>query len=81
MSSAHGAATKLGVQDVAVTMGLPGELGGHGSEVAAMIERGNPTAHAPRIHWALDKADAEDLLTLVSLIHRRLDAARVPPRV
>lgn len=41
----------------------------------------NPTAHAPRIHWAMDKADAEDLLTLVSLIHRRLDAARIPPRV
>ncbi|GJD94497.1 TIGR02391 family protein [Methylobacterium iners] len=40
----------------------------------------NPTAHAPKIHWAMAKADAEDLLTLVSLIHRRLDAARMPPR-
>ncbi|MFK5596145.1 TIGR02391 family protein [Methylobacterium sp. HMF5984] len=40
----------------------------------------NPTAHAPRIHWAMAKADAEDLLTLVSLIHRRLDGARMPPR-
>ncbi len=40
----------------------------------------NPTAHAPRIHWAMNKADAEDLLSLASLIHRRLDAARMPPR-
>lgn len=40
----------------------------------------NPTAHAPKVHWAMAKADAEDLLTLVSLIHRRLDAARIPPR-
>lgn len=40
----------------------------------------NPTAHEPRIHWAMTKADAEDLLTIVSLIHRRLDAAHMPPR-
>lgn len=36
----------------------------------------NPTAHEPRIRWAMTKEDAEDLLSLVSLIHRRLDAAR-----
>lgn len=41
----------------------------------------NPTAHTPRIHWAMNKADAEDLLSLASLIHRRLDASRMPPRV
>jgi uncharacterized protein (TIGR02391 family) len=41
----------------------------------------NPTAHAPRIHWAMDKDDAEDILSLASLIHRRLDAARIPARV
>jgi len=41
----------------------------------------NPTAHAPRIHWAMNKADAEDLLSLASLIHRRLDSSRMPPRV
>ena len=39
----------------------------------------NPTAHAPRIHWAMNKVDAEDLLSLVSLIHRRLDSARNLP--
>lgn len=41
----------------------------------------NPTAHAPRIHWAMNESDAEDLLSLASLIHRRLDLAHMPPRV
>jgi uncharacterized protein (TIGR02391 family) len=36
----------------------------------------NPTAHEARILWAMSKEDAEDLLSLASLIHRRLDAAR-----
>ena len=40
----------------------------------------NPTAHEARIHWPMDKMDAEDLLTLVSLVHRRLDASHMPPR-
>lgn len=40
----------------------------------------NPTAHAPRIHWVMNKTDAEDLLSLASLIHRRLDKANMPPR-
>jgi len=41
----------------------------------------NTTAHAPRIHWPMAKADAEDLLSLVSLIHRRIDASHMPVRV
>ena len=41
----------------------------------------NPTAHEARILWQMDKADAEDLLSLASLIHRRLDKAVMPPRV
>ena len=40
----------------------------------------NPTAHEARIHWPIGKDDAEDLLSLVSLIHRRLDASHMPPR-
>ena len=40
----------------------------------------NTTAHEARIHWPIGKEDAEDLLSLVSLIHRRLDAAHMPPR-
>jgi uncharacterized protein (TIGR02391 family) len=34
----------------------------------------NPTAHEARVLWAMSKEDAEDLLSLASLIHRRLDA-------
>lgn len=41
----------------------------------------NPTAHEARIHWSMSKEDAEDLLTIVSLIHRRLDQAYMPPRI
>jgi len=36
----------------------------------------NPTAHEARILWAMNKDDAEDLLSMASLIHRRLDGAR-----
>ena len=35
----------------------------------------NATAHAAKIHWNISEQDALDLLTLVSLLHRRLDAA------
>jgi uncharacterized protein (TIGR02391 family) len=35
----------------------------------------NPTAHEARVLWVMRKEDAEDLLSLASLIHRRLDAA------
>lgn len=37
----------------------------------------NPTAHEARILWEMSKDDAEDLLSLASLIHRRLDVAVV----
>lgn len=40
----------------------------------------NPTAHEARIHWSMSKDDAEDLLSMASLMHRRLDVATVPPR-
>lgn len=41
----------------------------------------NPTAHAPRKDWEMKKDDAEDLLSLLSFIHRRIDNATMPPRV
>jgi uncharacterized protein (TIGR02391 family) len=40
----------------------------------------NTTAHAPKINWAVDKSAAEEALSLVSLVHRRLDVASMPPR-
>lgn len=41
----------------------------------------NPTAHEARINWNMELKDAEDLLSLVSLVHRRLDSSHMPPRV
>jgi uncharacterized protein (TIGR02391 family) len=36
----------------------------------------NPSAHNPKIEWPMPEQDALDILTTVSLIHRKLDAAR-----
>jgi len=41
----------------------------------------NPTAHELRAKWPIGREDAEDLLSLASLIHRRLDAAHMPARI
>ncbi|BAS26827.1 TIGR02391 family protein [Limnochorda pilosa] len=35
----------------------------------------NPTAHAPRITWKMTEQDALDMMTVASLLHRRLDDA------
>ncbi|EPU8175257.1 MULTISPECIES: TIGR02391 family protein [Enterobacterales] len=35
----------------------------------------NPLAHAPKTNWPMSELDALDILTLVSLIHRKLDGA------
>ncbi|MFT8783745.1 TIGR02391 family protein [Acetobacter syzygii] len=40
----------------------------------------NPAAHAPRVYWAMEREDAEDLLSMVSLVHRHLDKATMPRR-
>ena len=37
----------------------------------------NPAAHAPRVAWATSRSDALDMLTLASMLHRRLDKAVV----
>lgn len=36
----------------------------------------NPTAHTPRISWNLSEADALDLFSLCSYVHRRIDGWR-----
>lgn len=36
----------------------------------------NPLAHAPKANWPMSEQDALDILTLVSLIHRKLDRAQ-----
>ena len=36
----------------------------------------NPTAHIPKISWAVNKEDAEEVFTLLSLVHiRAIDVA------
>jgi uncharacterized protein (TIGR02391 family) len=35
----------------------------------------NPTAHAPKIFWNISEPDAMDMMTLASLLHKRLDVA------
>lgn len=37
----------------------------------------NPTAHAPKVLWATSRSEALDMLTLASMLHRRLDDATV----
>ncbi|HEK3745030.1 TPA: TIGR02391 family protein [Pseudomonas aeruginosa] len=39
----------------------------------------NPLAHAPKTNWPISEQDALDILTLVSLIHRKLDGAQKAP--
>jgi uncharacterized protein (TIGR02391 family) len=38
----------------------------------------NPLAHSPKVEWPMEEGDALDILTLVSLIHRKLDRAHKP---
>ena len=40
----------------------------------------NVTAHAPKVTWVISEQDALDLLTIASLLHRRLDGAIRTPR-
>lgn len=35
----------------------------------------NTTAHAPKIAWEIGEQDALDIMSMVSLVHRRLDQA------
>ena len=40
----------------------------------------NSTAHAPKISWAVNRIDAEEVFSILSLIHKRVDDARLTPR-
>jgi uncharacterized protein (TIGR02391 family) len=35
----------------------------------------NPLAHDPKVEWDMDEQDALDILTMISLVHRKLDKA------
>ena len=71
--SDYGACRHLALQDVAVALGLPGKIGGHGAEVAAMVARGE----TERVR-AYCEADCLNLFVLYArwaLLSGRLDAA------
>lgn len=40
----------------------------------------NPAAHEPKIVWTMTEQDALDVLGTLSMVHRRLDAARLSGR-
>jgi len=41
----------------------------------------NPLAHTPKIEWEMTEQDALDILTMISLVHRKLDrATRYDPK-
>ncbi len=71
-----GSAPRLAINDL-VTESHRSEQSGFANLVKGVFGMfRNPTAHEARIHWAMNKEDAEDILSIVSLIHRRLDLAR-----
>lgn len=37
----------------------------------------NPTAHAPKVLWATSRQEALDMMSLASMLHRRLDQATI----
>lgn len=41
----------------------------------------NTTAHAPKITWQINEQDALDILSMISLIHRKLDIAIEPQKI
>lgn len=40
----------------------------------------NPSAHAPKVLWATTRSEALDMMTLASMLHRRLDEATITRR-
>ena len=36
----------------------------------------NTTAHAPKITWVIEENDALDMMSMASLMHRKLDNAK-----
>lgn len=36
----------------------------------------NPLAHNSKVEWPMEESDAMDILTLASLIHRKIDRSR-----
>ena len=39
----------------------------------------NPLAHTPKVEWDMDEQDTLDILTMISLVHRKIDNAKITP--
>jgi len=71
-----GSAPRIAINDL-VTDSQRSEQSGFANLVKGVFGMfRNPTAHEARVLWRMSKEDAEDLLSIASLIHRRIDAAR-----
>ena len=55
---------------------LRGEQRGFGSLLKGLYGTiRNPLAHDPKVEWDMSEQDAMDILTMISLVHRKLDKA------
>jgi uncharacterized protein (TIGR02391 family) len=41
----------------------------------------NPLAHNAKVEWAMPEQDALDILTTLSLVHRKLDSAKIKGQI
>jgi uncharacterized protein (TIGR02391 family) len=71
-----GSAPRIAINDL-VTDSQRSEQSGFANLVKGVFGMfRNPTAHEARALWRMSKEDAEDLLSIASLVHRRIDTAR-----
>ena len=77
--SGAGSAPVLTISDLS-TETLRGEQRGFVNLVKGLygVMR-NPLSHEPKIEWPMSEQDALDILTTISLVHRKLDVARRLP--
>lgn len=71
--SDYGACARMGLDEAARAMGLPGKLGGHGSEVEAMVARGE--VEAVRAYCEADVMNLFGLYVRWALLTGRTDRA------
>ena len=48
---------------------------GTGADVGLYGTIRNPLAHDPKVEWDMTEQDTLDILTMISLVHRKLDQA------
>ena len=74
----NGQPPRLAVNDLKTDTDRGEQRGLHEPPNQSLCTIRNPLAHDPKIEWPMEEADALDILTLASLIHRTLDRTRTP---